>query len=38
VKVFAAAVIGLVALIVIVMVLGTALGLHTPLGPGQHGR
>jgi hypothetical protein len=39
VKAFVIVVIGLVVLVVLVLVVGTALGLHTPMGPGGgHGR
>lgn len=39
VKVFGLVVLGLVLLVVLVLVVGSALGLHTPMGPGGgHGR
>jgi len=37
VKVFGIVTLGLVVLVVVVLVLGTALGLHTPGGPSGHG-
>ena len=37
VTLFGIVVIGLVLLVVVVLVVGTALGLHTPGGPGGHG-
>jgi len=38
VKVSGIVVIGLVLLVVVVLLVATALGLHTPGGPGGHGR
>jgi hypothetical protein len=38
VKVFGIVVIGLVLLVVVVLLVTAALGLHTPGGPGGHGR